>query len=103
MVSKRISFGKILARALLCLLLCAIVAGELPELLSLTDNATNDFTVRGARSVVPPVRLNASQNGRVADQDSAPALDFLSLRESPYEKAELAPSDILILCSILRT
>src|SRR5215472_15070723 len=103
MVSKRISFGKILARALLCLLLCAIVAGELPELLSLTDNTTNDFTVRGARSAVPAVRLNASQNGRVADQDSAPALDFLSLRESPYEKAELAPSDILILHSILRT
>jgi hypothetical protein len=103
MASKRISIGKILARALLCLLLCGIVAGELPELLSLTDNTTNDFTVRGARSVAPPIRLNASQNGRIADKDSAPAPDFLISRESPFEKAELVPSDILILHSILRT
>lgn len=103
MVRKRISIGKILARALLCLLLCGIVAGELPELFSLTDNATNDFTVSGARSVVPPVRLNVSQNGRIADKDSAPASDFLFSRESPFEKAELVPSDILILHSILRT
>ena len=103
MVRKRISIGKILARALLCLLLCGIVAGELPELLSLTDNATNDFTVSGARSVVPPVRLNVSQNGRIADKDSAPASDFLFSRESPFEKAELVPSDVFILYSILRT
>jgi hypothetical protein len=58
-VSERISIGKILARALLCLLLCGMFAGQLPELLSLTDNAKNDFSVTDARPVVPPVRLNA--------------------------------------------
>jgi hypothetical protein len=103
MASKRISIGKILARALLCLLLCAIVAGELPELLSLTDNATNDFTVSGARPVVPPVRLNASKHVRIADKDSAPAPNLLFSRQSPFKKAELVPSDVLILYSILRT
>jgi len=103
MVSKRISIGKILARALLCLLLCGIVAGEFPELLSLTDNATNDFTVRGARSVVPTVRLNTSKHVRIADRDSVPASNLLFSRLSPFEKAELIPSDVFILHSILRT
>ncbi len=103
MVSKRISIGKILPRALLCLLLCGIVAGEFPELLSLTDNATNDFTVRGARSVVPTVRLNTSKHVRIADKDSVSASNLLFSRFTPFEKAELAPSDVFILYSILRT
>jgi hypothetical protein len=102
-VSKRISIGRILARALLCLLMCGIFAGELPELLSLTDNATNDFSVTGARPVVPPVRLNASKNVRISDKDSASALNLLFSRLSPFERAELVPSDVFILYSILRT
>jgi len=77
MVSKRIIISKILAQAVLCLLSCGIVAGELPELLSLTDNATNDFTVTGSRPVVPPVRLNASKSVRIADKDSALAPNWL--------------------------
>jgi hypothetical protein len=102
MVIKRISVGKILGRALLCLLLCGIVA-EFPELLSLTDNATNDFTVRCARSVVPLVRLNASKQVRIANKDSALAPNLLFSRLGPFEKAELVPSDVFILYSILRT
>jgi hypothetical protein len=101
-MSRRISIGKILARALLCLLLCGIFAGELPELLSLTDNATNDFSVTGARPVVPSVRLNASKNVRIADKDSVPAFSFFFSCLSPFERAELVPSDVLILYSILR-
>ena len=102
-MSKRIRIGKILARALLYLLVCGIFAGELPELLSLTDNATNDFMVRGARSVVPPVHLKASKHVRIADKDSAPAPNLLFSRLSPFERAELVPSDVFILYSILRT
>jgi hypothetical protein len=101
MVRKRISVGKILGRALLCLLLCGIVAGEFPELLSLTDNATNDFTVRGASSVVPPVLLKASKHVRIVDK-AAPAPNFLFSRLAPFEKAQLVPSDVFIFCSILR-
>jgi hypothetical protein len=93
-VSERISIGKILARALLCLLLCGMFAGQLPELLSLTDNAKNDFSVTGARPVVPPVRLNARKHVRIADKDSAPAPNLLFSRQSPFKKAELVPSDI---------
>jgi hypothetical protein len=103
MISERIGIGKILARAVLCLLLFGIVAGELPELLTLTDNTTNDFTVSSAHSVVPPVRLNGSKNVRIADKDSAPAPNLFFSRLSAFEKAELVPSDIFILHSILRT
>jgi hypothetical protein len=103
MVCRRIIIGKILARALLCLLSCGIFAGELPELLTLTDNATNDFSVAGSRPVVPPVRLNASKSVRIADKDSALAPNLLFSRLSPFEKAELVPSDVFIFYSILRT
>jgi len=39
----------------MCLLLCAIVAAEVPELLRLTDETSNDFTMRKAsgREVIP--------------------------------------------------
>jgi hypothetical protein len=103
MVSKRISVGKILARALVCLLMCAIVAGEFPELLSLIDNTSNDFTVRSAHSVVPLVRLTASKRVRIAVNNSAPAPNLFFSHLSPFENAELVPSDVFIRYSILRT
>ena len=48
MHSHRSIFGQSLIRLLVCVLLCGIVSSELPELLSLTDNASNDFTFRKA-------------------------------------------------------
>jgi hypothetical protein len=49
------------AIALVSLLLCAIVASELPELLTLTDNTANDFTLRRADSFVSAV-LHSAEN-----------------------------------------
>ncbi len=48
----RIIIVRTLGIALVSLLLCAIYASELPELLSLTDNTANDFTLRSADSLV---------------------------------------------------
>jgi hypothetical protein len=101
MERKRISIGKILAPAVLCLLLCGIVAGEFPELLSLADNTANDFTVRSAHSVVPPVRLSASKNIRIANKDSAPATNLLFSPLSPFKKAQLI-LEVFVLHSVLR-
>jgi len=53
--------------------------------------------------VVPPVHLKASKHVRIADKDSAPAPNLLFSRLSPFERAELVPSDVFILYSILRT
>jgi hypothetical protein len=37
--------GRLLFSFAVCLLLCGIVSTEIPELLALTDNACNDFTI----------------------------------------------------------
>jgi hypothetical protein len=101
MLSKRISIGKIVAEALVLLLLCGIVAGEFPELLCLTDNTANDFTVRRIDPVVSPSLLVASSHVRQASNTYTPELLFLSA--SPFEKTVLIPSGAFILHSILRT
>jgi hypothetical protein len=41
---------RLLLSCLACCLCCVIVFGELPELLSLTDNTSNDFAMRRAAS-----------------------------------------------------
>jgi len=104
MLSKRISIGKIVAQAMILLLLCGIVAEEFPELLSLTDNTANDFTVRRIDPVVPPSLLVARRHVRQVDIGSntyTPELQFLSAR--PFERTVLIPSGAFILHSILRT
>jgi hypothetical protein len=97
----RTNIGMILVRALVLLMLCGIVAGEFPELLSLTDNATNDFTVRKADPAVAPTLVHA-RHVRKADIDSYTcALEFS--RASSFETAELVPSRAFILHFVLRT
>ncbi len=54
-MSLRTKLGRTLGIALVSVLLCAIVASEMPELLSLTDNVANDYTLRRADSSVSPV------------------------------------------------
>jgi len=104
MAHGRTNLGKILVPTLIVLLLCGIFAGEFPELLSLTDNATNDFTVSRTNSVVLPVSAHASRQLPTADIDSrAPAPDLVFSRPSPFENAALVPSDRFILYSVLRT
>ena len=100
----RTDIGKILLRALVLLLLCGIVVEEFPELLSLTDNATNDFTVIRINSRTSPTLVHAAGHVRKADLDSytyAPELCFS--RVSSFDKAELVPSGAFILHSVLRT
>ena len=104
MLSKRISIGKIVAKAMILLLLCGIVAEEFPELLSLTDDTANDFTVRRVDPVVSPSLLVARRHVRQVDIGSntyAPELLFLSAR--PFERTVLILSGAFILHSILRT
>jgi hypothetical protein len=104
MERKQTGIGKVIAQALILLLLCGIVGGEFPELLSLTDNASNDFTVSKTKTVVLRALPNTSRHVRTTDMDfnsPAPALRFTHL--SPFEKAELPTSELFILHSILRT
>jgi len=103
MMLARAKIRKIIVASLVSLLLCSIVASEFPELLSLTDNTVNDFTVRktsteGLRAL-PDVRRPV----RIADiNSSVPAAILLHSRLIPFEKAAPVPSELLILHSILR-
>jgi hypothetical protein len=103
MMLARTKIRQILVASLLSLLLCGMVVSEFPELISLTDNTVNDFTVRktsteGLRAL-PGVRRPV----RIADiNSSVPAAILLHSRLIPFEKAAPVPSELLILHSILR-
>lgn len=88
--------------ALVGLLLCAIFASELPELLSLTDNTSNDYAVRSADSLVSPVLDTARRVHK-------PTIEFCISVRAPLpgnlgtlEETELTPAHLFILYSILR-
>jgi hypothetical protein len=104
MARDQTNIGKILVSAVVVLLLCGIVAGEFPELLTLTDNATNDFTVLRTKSAASPVLLAARKHLPVSDVNSntlTPASFFSYAR--PIEKEAYVPSGAFVLHSILRT
>src|SRR5450432_2914912 len=98
----RTMISKILLRALVSLLLCGIAASEFPELLSLTDNTSNDFTVRRTDSLALHARLEGSRRVQKADIASnicVPELYFSLL--SPLKEIELVVTDTFILDSVL--
>ncbi len=97
----RIRIVRTLGIALVSVVLCAIFASELPELLSLSDNTANDFTTRSPGSFVSPV-LGDAKSVRQAVVDLNSSQDLLFGRLGSAEKAELAPSRLFIL-DILRT
>jgi hypothetical protein len=100
----RSSLGKILVPALVFLMLCGIVAGEFPELLSLTDNATNDFTVIRTKSGALPALLHACSHHPSAQTNCAtPAPSLLFPCLSPLEETLSIPSKRSALHSVLRT
>jgi hypothetical protein len=46
MLTFRSRFSRLLFPVVICLLLCGILSSEIPELLCLMDNTSNDFTVQ---------------------------------------------------------
>ncbi len=100
----RIKIRKILLASLVCLLLCGIVASEFPELLTLTDNTSNDFTVRNTSTAGLRALPEAQRPVRIADINSTvPAAILLHSRLIALEKSAPVPSELFILHSILRT
>jgi hypothetical protein len=104
MVRQPANIGGILATAVVVLLLCAIVVVEFPELLTLTDNPTNDFTVVRTKSASSPVLLAARKHLPASDVNSntlAPGLLFS--HELSLENGAHVPAGAFVLHSILRT
>ncbi|HWO34040.1 MAG TPA: hypothetical protein VNO32_35025 [Candidatus Acidoferrum sp.] len=100
-MSSRIIAGRMVLVALVSLLLCGIVASEFPELLSLTDNTANDFTIR-ASPLVSSVQ-SGKDVGKAAIEFNNPALDSRFSRLGTFEKAAFVHSDLFVLYSVLRT
>jgi hypothetical protein len=96
----RIIFVRTLGIALVSLLLCAIFASELPELLSLTDNTANDYALRSADSLVLPVVCSAMDVPKSAGKFNISTQDS---RLGTSESTEFAPLHVCVRYTVLRT
>lgn len=103
MPSRRLRSATILAAAIVSLLTCALVAAELPELLTLDNNTANDFAVR---------KTSASHTIRkpsAASYDSiSPNMDSRKYGEqvgwtATFEGVKPASASLSILLRTLRT
>ena len=104
MSPRRTRIGGIVAQVIVFLVLCGIVGGEFPELLSLADITSNDFTVRTTNNVVSSLPRNASRHDRVSNlKPNTASYGGTFSRLSPVETAELVASGVSCLYSILRT
>jgi len=84
-----------------CVLLCGIVSSELPELLSLTDNTSNDFTIRKASGRECTPTLSASIH-KSAPLDTKNSECSSCAHCAPMLVATETVSDLLVLHSVLR-
>lgn len=104
MIRKGASVGRIVAQSIVFLLLCGIVGGEIPELLALTDNTSNDFTVCKTNSVISLIRYYTKRYIRVANAGpNIAAHGMLFPRLGPFEQVVVVSSAGLILDTVLRT
>jgi hypothetical protein len=96
----RITIVRTLGIALVSLLLCAIFASELPELLSLADNTANDYALRSADSLVLPGLCSAIDVRKSAVKFNISTQDS---RLGTPESTELAPLHLCVPYTVLRT
>lgn len=90
------------AHVIVFLLLCGIVGGETPELLTLTDNCANDFTVRKTNPAISPLRHDISRHVRLAVVEPKVCTPFSHF--GPVEKAAaLVRSAALTPDTVVRT
>lgn len=100
MSARHSTLTRLLLSCLACWLSCVIVFGELPELLSLTDNTSNDFAMRRAASADIHVLSVAKQS---VVQIFARAVEYSAeLRESTVEDRSASRSALFIINSVLR-
>ena len=102
MPSHRSIFGRAVFYSLVCVLLCGIVSSELPELLLLTDNTSNDFTFRTADGQECTSTLSAAVHRSVALDTKNSECGPCTNCAPTLLAAETIPSDLFVLHSVLR-
>lgn len=100
MSKHRSTVARILISFAVCLLFCAVLCAEVPELMSLTDNVSNDFTIHKTGNREFAKALNAASHIhllRDAERFERPSCaSFLANPETPA-------SPLFQLRSVLRT
>jgi hypothetical protein len=103
MRSRRSLHSRILFCTIISVLLCSVFATELPELLSLTDSTSNDFTVRDAAARPFPAHASAGVGTSSAfDLKNYPQAVGL-LHSVVHESTTPVSADLQYLHSVLRT
>jgi len=103
MPSQRSSSATILIATLVGLLACAVVAAELPELITLTDNVSNDFAIHKASTSQPTTKMCAARcNASQAITKDLGISEPAGLTSS-FDAVKPTASSLYILLRTLRT
>jgi hypothetical protein len=103
MFERRSTFAVLLLSCLACWLSCAIVLEEIPELLSLTDNTSNDFTVRKAASAERVHVLRVEKQSAIKVLARAAEQAAAELWKRTFQATTPTRSALFIVNSVLRT
>lgn len=102
MSRRRHTSARLLIAVLASLLILGIFSAELPELLSLLDNTSNDFVVRKVSRGECAPRLTMASHGSVllvmANSGGSRHADFAAA----FVGAEVISSELFVLHSVLR-
>jgi hypothetical protein len=101
MASRRSLPSGILFCTVIAVLLCSLFATEIPELLSLTDSTSNDFTVAAARVSFTHTSTQAGTSSAFDLKHCAP--DVGLLHSLAHESTTPISADLQYLHSVLRT
>ena len=101
MLARRSALLRVVLCCLACWLCCVIVFGEFPELLSLTDNTSNDFAIRRVAPAENLHVLSIVKQGAVAIL--ARAVEYaVEFGQSRVEDAPPEHTALFIIHSVLR-
>ena len=101
MSSRRHAKSRLLVSLVASLLILGVVAAELPELLSLVDDTSNDFVVRKATRGDAPY-LTASSHSALRFEIKPLTCDARDECTVGFVLAQAAPSGLFLLHSVLR-
>jgi hypothetical protein len=102
MFNRRSIHSRVLFATVIGVLLCSVFATELPELLSLTDRTSNDFTLRDAAARLAPSHTGTQGGAVIAFVLKNFAQDLGILHAIPSESVTPVSADFQYLHSILR-
>jgi hypothetical protein len=103
MFRRRSISAKMLVPIIASMLLCGIVAAEFPELLSLVDNVSNDFTIRKAGSAECAPMLRAANHKPIPLNRKDSEYGTHIRWAATFGDAKPPSSELFVFHSVLRT